>query len=190
MPDWRIITRLDVYATTIGTLNPLRDTLMSKMRGRLVLLIILCVIVSSCSRPGKSAATPEEPSFPAGEPMADSIHFNYSVYLLPGHSNGEQSISFSKQLLRTHYKELNLVKEIREQVAHLERSLIKVHLEDNVQKNYAPPTLESLRYRGNGLSHQVEGQLQKSREAIILQFAYPKQHVWDSLLAATHLVED
>jgi uncharacterized protein YegJ (DUF2314 family) len=160
------------------------------MRCRFVLLIILCAIVSSCSRPGKSAATPEKPSFPAGEPMADSIHFTYSVYLLPGHSNGKQSITFSNQLLRTQYKALSLVKEIPEQAAHLEKSFISVHLEDNVQENYAPPTLESLRYRGEGLSPQQEGQLQKSHEAIILQFAYPKENVWDSLFAATHLAED
>jgi hypothetical protein len=114
---------------------------MSKMRGPLALLIILCASVSSCSRPGKSAATPKEPAFPAGAPITDSIHFTYSVYLLPGHSNGKQSITFSNQLLRTQYKGLNMVKEIPEQVANLERSFISVHLEDNVRKNYVPPTL-------------------------------------------------
>lgn len=163
---------------------------MSKMRGHFSLLIILCASVSSCSRPGKSAATPKDPPFPAGAPMTDSIHFTYSVYLLPGHSNGKQLIAFSNQLLRTQHKDLNLVKEIPEQADHLERSFISVHLEDKVQENYAPPTLESLRYRGEGLSARQEGQLQKSREAIILQFAYPKEHVWDSLLSATHLAED
>lgn len=160
------------------------------MYGRFVMLIILCVSVSSCSRPGKSAGTPKEPSFPAGVPMTDSIHFTYSVYLLPGHSNGKQAITFSNQLLRTKYKGLNLVNEIPEQASHLEESFVSVHLEDKVQENYAPPTLESLRYRGEGLSAQQEGQLQKSREAIILQFAYPKEHIWDSLLFATHLAED
>jgi len=92
--------------------------------------------------------------------------------------------------LRTQYKDLKLVKEIPEQADHLERPFISVHLEDKVQKNYAPPTLESLRYRGKGLSAQQKGQLQESREAIILQFAYPKEHIWDSLLSATHLAED
>lgn len=175
---------------SIGSLTPLRDTLMSKMRGRFALLIILCAGVSSCSRPGKSPGTQKEPSFSAGVPMTDSIHFTYSVYLLPGHSNGKQSITFFNQLLRTHYKGLSLVNEIPEQAAHLERSFISVHLEDKVQENYAPPTLESLRYRAEGLSPQQEGQLQKSREAIILQFAHPKEHVWNSLFAATHLAED
>jgi uncharacterized protein YegJ (DUF2314 family) len=47
-----------------------------------------------------------------------------------------------------------------------------------------------LRYRGKGLSAQQERQLQKCSEAIILQFAYPKEHVWDSLFAASHLAED
>lgn len=160
------------------------------MRGRFALLIILCAGVSSCSRPGKSVATPNEPYFPAGVPMTDSIHFTYSVYLLPGHSKGKQSITFSDQLLNTQYKGLNLAKEIPDQADHLERSFVSVHLEDKVQENYAPPTLESLRYRGEGLSVQQKGQLQKSREAIILQFAYPKEHVWDSLFSATHLAED
>src|SRR4051794_3822595 len=77
-----------------------------KMRCRFVLLIVLCASVSSCSRPSTPASAPKEPSFPAGAPITDSIHFTYSVYLLPGHSNGKQSITFSNQLLRTQYKAL------------------------------------------------------------------------------------
>jgi uncharacterized protein YegJ (DUF2314 family) len=158
------------------------------MRCRFALLIVLWAIVSSCSRPGKSSDSPKEPSFPAGAPMMDSIHFTYSIYLLPGYKNGKQSITLSDQLLRMRYKSLKLVRKIPEHA--VQGSVISVHLENNVQKNYAPPDLESLKYRGQGLSPQQKSQLQKSREAIILQFAHPKEYVWDSLFAATKLAED
>jgi uncharacterized protein YegJ (DUF2314 family) len=158
------------------------------MRYRFALLIVLCAGVSSCSRPGKSADAPQEPLFPSGALMTDSIHFTYSVYLLPGHSHGKQSIALSKQLLRTRYKGLKLVKEIPEQA--VQGSIVSVHLEENVPENYAPPTLESLKYRGEGLSPQQKSHLQKSRQAIILQFAHSKEHVWDSLFSATKLAED
>ncbi|HEY2232808.1 MAG TPA: DUF2314 domain-containing protein [Candidatus Angelobacter sp.] len=120
--------------------------------------------------------------------MADFIRFDYSVYLLPGHSTGKQSLEVCNQLLRTQYNALKLVEQIPEHPAHLQEPIINAHLETDVQKNYAPS--ESLKYRGVGLSSEQENQLQKSREAIMLQFGHSKEHVWSSLLLATRLAED
>lgn len=122
--------------------------------------------------------------------MADFIRFNYSVYLLPGRSNGKQALALCNQLLQKQYNTLKLVEQIPEHPAHLQEPLINAHLESDVQKNYAPPTIESLKYRGEGLSSEQGKQLQKSREAIILQFGHSKEHVWGSLLLATRLAED
>jgi len=122
--------------------------------------------------------------------MADFIRFEYSVYLLPGHSTGKQSLDVCNQLLRTQYNAVKLVTQIPEHPAHLQEPLIVPQLERDVQKNYTPPTVESLKYRGVGLSSEQKRQLQKSREAIILQFGHSKEHVWSSLLLATRLAED
>ena len=84
--------------------------------------------------------------------MADFIRFNYSVYLLPGHSNGKQALALCNQLLQKQYKSLKLVEHIPEHSVRLQESLINAHLETDVQKSYAPPTTESLKYRGEGLS--------------------------------------
>jgi uncharacterized protein YegJ (DUF2314 family) len=157
---------------------------------RVAFLIVVCVNVLSCSRTGRSAQLPKEQPFTAGPPMADFIRFEYSVYLLPGHSTGKQSLDVCHQLLRTQYNALRIVTPIPEHPAHLQHPLIDPQLADDVQKNYAPPTIESLKYRGVGLSSGQEKQLQKSREAIILQFGHSREHVWSSLLLATRLAED
>jgi len=122
--------------------------------------------------------------------MADFIRFNYSVYLVPGHIDGSRALARYKQLVRTRYKTFQQVDDIPDKPAHLENPLISLALESDVAKNYPPPTIESLKYRGEGLSAGQEKLLQKSREAIILQFAYSKEHVWDALRAANQLAED
>ncbi|HKD80023.1 MAG TPA: DUF2314 domain-containing protein [Candidatus Angelobacter sp.] len=122
--------------------------------------------------------------------MADFIQFNYSVYLVPGRIGGPQSLKLCNHLLRTRYKALKWVDGIPDHPTHLTDPLVSIHLERNVPKNYAPPTVDSLQYRGVGLSPGEQNALQKSREAIILQFAHSKDHVWSSLLSATQLAED
>ncbi|HKV92914.1 MAG TPA: hypothetical protein VJW20_10230 [Candidatus Angelobacter sp.] len=122
--------------------------------------------------------------------MAEVIQFNYSVYLLPGRTNGKQALAACTQLLHTRYKALKMVADIPGHPTHLTDPLVSVHLERDVRKNYAPPAIELLKYRGIGLSPEQGGALQKSREAIILQFAHSKEQVWSSLLAATQLAED
>lgn len=160
------------------------------MHVRAASLILVCMSLLSCSRAGKSAQLAQEPPFTPGPPMADFIRFNYSVYLLPGHSTGKQALALCNQLLQKQYNTLKLVEQIPDHPAHLQEPLINAHLETNVQTNYAPPTIESLKYRGGGLSSEQEKQLQKSREALVLEFAHSKEHVWSSLLMATKLVED
>ncbi|HET9282445.1 MAG TPA: DUF2314 domain-containing protein [Candidatus Angelobacter sp.] len=132
----------------------------------------------------------KEQPFTAGVPMAEVIQFKYSVYLLPGRTDGKRALAASTQLLRTRYKALKMVDDIPDHPAHLTDPLVSVHLERDVHKNYAPPSIESLRYRGVGFSAEEQGALQKSREAIIFQFAHSKEHVWSSLFAATQLAED
>ena len=122
--------------------------------------------------------------------MSEVIRFNYSVYLVAGHFTGSRALARCTELVRTRYKSFKLVDAIPDKPSHLENPLISLHLESSVAKDYAPPTIESLKYRGEGLSADQKELLQKSREAIILQLAYSKEHVWDSLRAATQLAED
>lgn len=157
---------------------------------RTILLFLICLNLSSCSRSTQAVQPAKEQPFAGGSPMAEVIQFNYSVYLLPGKTDGKRALAACTKLLRSRYKALKMIGDIPDHPTHLSDPLVSVHLERDVRKNYAPPSIESLRYRGVGLSAEEQGALQKSREAIILQFAHSKDHVWSSLLAATQLAED
>ena len=150
---------------------------------RALLVLILCL--TSCSRTAPSAQA-HEATFPAGSPMADSIRFVYSVYLLPGHPQREFEAEVSR-LIKTRYKPLKIVSTLPSPPSE---PVVSPHFVTDAQKSYTPPTIESLKYRGVGLSEQQEQELQKSREAIILEFAHPKASVWTGLRTANHLIED
>jgi uncharacterized protein YegJ (DUF2314 family) len=122
--------------------------------------------------------------------MAEVIRFEYAVYLTQGHLPAAQALKRCNRLVRTRYKGLTLVDKVPDQPAQIHDPLVSIRWEPEIQKNYAPPTIESLQYRGEGLSADQRRILQRSRDAIILEFAHPKEHVWSSLRAATELMEE
>lgn len=117
--------------------------------------------------------------------MADYIHFNYAVFLLPGTAHGDALAEIPRLIGR--YKNLKLVDKIPERPTN---SLISAHFIMNAQKNYTPPSLETLKYRGEDLSEHQQQLLQQSHEAIVLEFAHPKASVWSELRTANELIED
>ncbi len=148
---------------------------------RALLVLILCL--TSCSRTAPPAQAHEE-TFPAGSPMANSIHFTYAVYLLPGVTHGD-TLGEVPRLLTRH--KLKTAEKIPERP---DGAYVSAHFITDAQKSYPPPTLESLDYRGEGLSRRQKQALQQSREAVVLEFAHPKASVWPGLRTATVLVEE
>ncbi len=122
---------------------------------------------------------------PAKSPMADSIRFQYAVYMLPVHAH-DPSIALRETLTKK-YPDLKLVGEIPKEPRLM---LVHAYTQKNVQQEYAPPDLRALQYFGNGISREQALALQKSREAFILEFAHPKENVWVALQNANSLVED
>lgn len=118
--------------------------------------------------------------------MADHIRFVYSVYLLPGHPQRDFKAEVAR-LIGTRYKTLKLVDKLPDNPG---QAMVRMYFISDVRKTYAPPTLEALKYRGNGLTKQQEQAVQKSSEAIMLEFAHPKSNVWTSLRTANALIED
>jgi uncharacterized protein YegJ (DUF2314 family) len=68
-------------------------------------------------------------------------------------------------------------------------SFISAFVQKNAQTEYAPPDLSALKYFGRGLNHDQALALQEVKEALILDFAHPKQSAWTSLKTANLLVE-
>jgi hypothetical protein len=58
----------------------------------------------------------------------------------------------------------------------------------NIKDRYAPPSVHSLQHSGHGLSSKQAEALQKSTQALVLQFAHPQKDVWVGLHAAAKLV--
>jgi uncharacterized protein YegJ (DUF2314 family) len=117
--------------------------------------------------------------------MADSIRFEYAVYMLPIHAKDPSVVL--QQALAKKFIQLKLVDEIPKEPREM---VVFTRTQKNVQKEYAPPTIENLRYSGGGISPQQAQALQKSQEAFILQFAHPKENVWTALRTASLLVEE
>jgi len=117
--------------------------------------------------------------------MADSIRFEYAVYMLPVCSKDSSVVL--QQALTKKFAQLKLVAEIPKEPREM---VVWARTQKNVQKEYAPPSMENLRYSGGGVSPQEAQALQKSQEAFILQFAHPKENVWIALRTANLLVEE
>jgi hypothetical protein len=138
-------------------------------------LLLLC----SCSK------KPEQTLFPAGSPMADSIQFQYAVYMLPIHAKNPSAVL--QEALAEKYAGLKLVAEIPKESREM---VVSAHLQKHVQQEYAPPDMEYLQHFGYGVSQEQAQALQKSEEAFVLQFSHPKENVWTGLRNADALVEE
>lgn len=140
----------------------------------------LCVLLCACSK-----TKPQEAAFPAGAPMADSMRFEFAVYLLAGHGGDPSAVL--REALAERYKFLKLVDEIPDAPKQM---LVHARLEKHALREYSPPDLHALRYSGNGITAEQGQALQKSDQAFILEFAHPKEHVWTALRTANTLIEE
>jgi uncharacterized protein YegJ (DUF2314 family) len=116
--------------------------------------------------------------------MADSITFEFAVYRLPG--DPTDPFTVLRQTVAEKYPNLKLVSEIPK---HPTVPVIVARVEKHVRSEYAPPSLESLKYFGEGLSKEQAQALQEAKEALILDFAHPKGRSWTALKTANELVE-
>jgi uncharacterized protein YegJ (DUF2314 family) len=127
---------------------------------------------------------PQQKLMPAGSPMAPYIHFEYAVYMMPIHTKAPGVVL--RHELVEQFAKLKLVEDLPKEPHEM---FVKVRTEGNVQGKYSPPNEAMLEYSGNGLTKEQELQLQKTKEAFILDFGHPKENVWTALRAADELVE-
>jgi hypothetical protein len=109
------------------------------------ILLLLC----SCSK------KPEQNLVPAGPPMADSIRFQYAVYMLPIPAKNPSVVL--QEALAKKYAGLKLVAEIPKDPREM---VVSARLQRHVQQEYSPPTMEDLHYSGDGSSRQQAQALQ------------------------------
>lgn len=136
------------------------------------------VFLCGCSKKARQKIAPADP------PMTDYIRFEYGVYMMPVHKKDPQVVL--RRALNTQFPRLKLVEQLpsEPQVA-----IVEARFERDAQHEYAPPSLESLKYSGMGLTDQEKKDLRGTQEAFILVFAHPKEDVWTALHAANDLIE-
>lgn len=130
------------------------------------------------------SATSKPKAVPTGSPMADSIQYQFAVYFLPRSVKDPHAIL--KQQMNRQQSTFQLVDQLPD-VATV--PVVQAIVENDVQKQYSPPTLDAIKYSARGLSKAQAEQLQQSQQALILNFAYPRQYVWVGLREATSLLE-
>ena len=138
-------------------------------------LLLLC----SCSK------KPEANLVSGGSPVADSIRFEYAVYMLPAHVKDPTAVL--REALAKQYANLKLIGEIPKQPREM---VVSARMKKHVQQEYAPPDMQYLRSFGYGLSQKQAQDLQKSEEAFVLQFSHPQENVWTGLRNSDALVEE
>jgi len=117
--------------------------------------------------------------------MAESITFEYAVYLLPNAKSRDAQAVLRHAIAR--YPSLRLVDELSK---NPEAMLLHAYVKQDVAHSYAPPGLDSLRYSAHGLSDREASDLQHSTNALILDFAHPRKDVWQALRTANELAEE
>ena len=142
------------------------------------ILIVFSLQFTSCS------AKPRQNQVIAGSPMSASIHFQFAVYLPPG--TAKDPLTLLGETLRKNYPALKLAAALPAKPSEM---VVVARIQKNVGKEYAPPSIEALEYSGHGLSKDQVRQLQKSTQALILDFAHPNGEVWVALRTANQLVE-
>jgi len=117
--------------------------------------------------------------------MADSMHFQYAIYLPNAAHNANPLAAVNDELKK--FPELKLVDEIP---AHPQQMFVHAYIQKHVKGEYAPPGIESLRYSGHGLTLAEGHELQACERALILEFGHPRNYVWTGLRQANTIVDD
>lgn len=146
------------------------------LRSTIKALFILSL--SGCSK----LSEPE--GIPVGTLMSDSIRFQFAVYYLPEPTR-KPATTLDKFLVINHSK-LKQVTQLPEVPNDL---LVSTHLLSDVQEKYAPPSMDALNRFGRGITRSQAEALQKSRQALTLDFAHPKTEVWKGLRTAYEIAE-
>lgn len=146
-----------------------------------LLMIATTFLLVSLAGCGKKL---ERESYPAGPLMADSIHFQFAVYYLPRPTKDPMTVL--KHLLAREHLRLKIVPEMQDAP---DEPIVVAHMQNNVLERYPPPDMESLQYYGRGLSRGQMQALQRSEQALVLDFAHPKSRVWEALRSANKIAE-
>jgi hypothetical protein len=129
-----------------------------------------------------ASASAADTPFPSGSAQAPIIHFQFAVYY-PAQPTTEPLAALRAEARG--WPKLTIIE--GKPPGSPAGMLLSARIEKDVQKQYAPPDLESLKYFARGLSAAQMSALQGARQALILDFTHPKLHTLDALRTANAL---
>lgn len=133
--------------------------------------------------PLPSWATPGDP-MAAGPMVAAQISYEFAIYY---------SQAPARPPLKALAERLQSLKPAPRHVDFLPRPLkeavVTAKLDTDVQSDYRPPRLDSLKYFGRGLSREQGVALQRARTALILRFSHPQPQALTAYRASLQLAE-
>jgi uncharacterized protein YegJ (DUF2314 family) len=149
--------------------------------GLALVLLLLCACGNSADRDKDSATG----AIPKGDLRAKTIAFELAIYYLP------RPLKAPLAELDRHVSDKQAVFKRVEELREQEQSpRLTARVETNPRANYAPPEPDFLERFGHGLKATQTEALQVTQSALILDFAYPQEHVWSGLRAALNLAHD
>ena len=155
-----------------------------RVTGVTLLLIAGGTLCPSCSQ--RSSEQSSDPQSTTGELMEDQITYQFAVYYLPTPTT--EPLAELNALLAQQQQPLMFrrVDEINGQEAS---PTVAAHLEADPQTAYTPPDLEYLQRFGRGLTPAEAEALQTTQAVLILDWSYPKEHVWTGFRSALEITD-
>ena len=154
-----------------------------------ILLFLSPLALLSCSDhidPGEithsNSSTEKEDIVPPKDVMEDHITFQFAIYYLP--TPKTDPLAELATQLKVEAASFARVKKVD---GKENAPTLAARIDTEPQKNYAPPDAQFLQRFGRGLNADDVKQLQKTRSVLILDFSYPKTHVWTGQRAALKL---
>lgn len=166
---------------------PFRLRAQSHLRGihaaNHMLLIRILILVTILLSLSLAHAAPGQP-LPAQVWQPKAVGFTIGLYYL--NAPGTDPVKAARTLAADKRFALKVVDKLDKTAQS--QALLSITYSNKVAKDYAPPSVESLRYFGRGLSLEQAGALQKAPHALILGFAHPASQNTTGLRRAEEFV--
>jgi uncharacterized protein YegJ (DUF2314 family) len=146
--------------------------------------LMLAFFASCANDPGPELSPPRE-VVPAGPLTTPLVRFQFAVYYLPTPSGDPSAVL--KRVMTERPQQFKNVEAIN---APPDEPVVHARLRRDVQSGFAPPGMTSLQYFGRGLSREQAEAVQKSEQAFVMEFAYPRKADLGPLLSACRVAEN
>ena len=141
--------------------------------------VLLMIIIASCANERKLNIDTDKIH------LSDSIFLQFAIYYLPTPEKNPENII--KKIINDDFKDFSIVDQVLEKPLGFQ---VSYYIEKDVKNNYAVPDMELLQYFGRDISREDALELQECKQVFIMNFAFPREQVWQGLKKANIIAHD